>query len=783
MKRRLKRKRRLVAAGILFGLFVLVWLFLPLDLFDDPSSPVLFSEEGRLLGARTAADEQWRFPPGECVPERFCRVLLQYEDRRFYMHPGVDPLAVARALWINLRSGEVRSGASTITMQVIRMSRKNRKRTVFEKLKEAVLALRLEIRYSKREILSLFAANAPFGGNVVGIDSASWLYFGRSPEKLSWAEAAFLAVLPKDPGLLGSPEGRARIVEKRNTLLERLRTKGLLSGLECRLALAEAMPRGLRPVPRDAPHLLDTLSAQGDGGSPFRSFLKAELQRRLGGVVEEQGRRLIGRGIGNLAAVVIDNGTAAAVAYWGNVGLDRDGEFGQNVDILQSPRSTGSILKPFLYAAAVQEGGITPLTLIADTPVRFEGFKPENFDLRFRGAVPAAEALAWSLNVPAVRLLREFGIPRFENRLRRWGMTTLVRSPDEYGLTLILGGAEGTLFEITSMYAKLAQLALRLDGGGREIRILRDEPEVPSRMGDLGKGAAFLTIEALTEVSRPDDEGYWRNFSSSKWVAWKTGTSFGLRDAWAVGVTPNYTIGVWAGNAGGEGNPELTGLTAAAPVLFDLIGSLDTGGEILRPQRGLRPVQVCRDSGYLATSLCPSETVWIPEESRFDRMCVFHQTVNLDASGRYRVDSRCESVDMMQHVAWFVLPPVQEYYYRSDHPEYRLLPPYRGDCGAGEPLGGGAQVMSLIYPQPDTSVYIPVDLDGGMGQVVFEAVHREDGETIHWHLDDRYIASTRRFHQISVNPDPGDHVLTLIDGGGRRLERRFKIIGGTRRYP
>lgn len=773
--------KRLVAAGSAGALLLAFWFSLPRELFPDPVSPVLFSEEGALLGARPAADGQWRFPRGERVPDRFFEVLVQYEDRRFFLHPGVDPLAVARALRTNLRSGKVRSGASTLTMQVVRLSRKGRPRTMLEKLREAVLAVRLEVRSSKREILSLFAAHAPFGGNAVGIDAASWLYFGRSPERLSWAEAAYLAVLPQDPGLVASPEGRARLLEKRNALLERLRRKGRLTDLEFRLAAAETMPAGFRPVPREAPHLLDTLAARSGGRSPFRSFLKADLQRAVTRAVEEHGARLAGRGVRNLAAVVIDNRTAAVVAYVGNVGLDRHGDLGQSVDILQSPRSTGSILKPFLYAAMVQEGGLTPLTLVADTPVRFEGFKPENFDRRFRGAVPARAALAWSLNVPAVRELREFGIPRFQNRLRRWGMTTLGRPPEDYGLTLVLGGAEGRLIEVASLYAKMAQLALEAEGGGREIRILRDEESRPSMMKDLGEGAAYLALEALTEVNRPDEEGFWRSFSSSKWVAWKTGTSFGLRDAWAVGVTPHYTAGVWAGNADGQGRPELTGLAAAAPVLFDLLGALDTGGRIGRPALGLKPVDVCRDSGFLATELCPRETAWVPVESRFDRMCVFHRTVHLDATGQFRVDSRCESVERMRSEPWFVLPPAQEYYYRADHPEYRPLPPYRADCAGGAAAEGGASVMSLIYPHPELSVYVPVDLDGRPGEVVFEAVHRQPDEVVHWHIDDRYLASTKRFHQVAVNPEPGEHILILVDGEGRRLERWFEVVSPPRR--
>ncbi len=774
-------RRRLITVTTGLVLLAVAWLAIPVVHFDDPVSPVLFGADGQLLGARPAADGQWRFPPGERVPERFFEVLVRFEDKRFYAHPGVDPLAVARAVRQNLSSRKVASGASTITMQVVRLARKNRPRTYLEKLKEAVLALRLESVRSKKDILTLFAAHAPFGGNVVGIDAASWLYFGRSPERLSWAEAAFLAVLPNDPGLPATREGRARLQAKRDRLLEGLQAHGAMAVLECQLALAEPMPQGLRPVPREAPHLLDTLAAGPGAGRDLRSFLEPSLQRTAARIAEQHGARLAERGILNLAAVVIDNRRAAVVAYVGNVGLDRREDQGQAVDLVRSRRSTGSILKPFLYASLIKEGGLTPLTLVPDTPMRFEGFKPENFDRRFRGAVPARTALAWSLNVPAVRELRDYGIPRFENRLREWGLTTIDRSPDDYGLTLVLGGAEGELLEIAGLYAKLAQLALGTPAGGREIRLLRDQPERPSRMRGLGAAAAYLTLQALTEVNRPDEEGFWRNFSSSKWVAWKTGTSFGLRDGWAVGVTPNYTIGVWAGNADGRGLPGLTGLLAAAPVLFDLLGAVDGGGEIVRPPSGFKEVRVCRDSGFLATDLCPAVAVEVPEESRFDRMCTFHQAVHLDASGRFRVDSRCEPVDRMRHESWFVLPPIQEYYYRAGHAEYKPLPPYRSDCAAAAADERGSRVMSLVYPEPDMSIYVPVGLDGKVGEVVFEAVHRNPGATIHWSLDETYLASTRVFHQIGVAPEPGPHRLVLTDDEGRRLVRDFEVVSPPRR--
>lgn len=781
IKLKLAKKKKLVLGGGSGLVLILIYFLLPVgQLFQDPLSPVLFSEEGELLGARLAADGQWRFPRGEKVPDKFFKALLQFEDQRFFLHPGVDPIAVVRACWQNLRAGEIKSGASTITMQLVRLSQKNSRRTFGQKIKEAILALRVEFHYSKKEILSLFAANAPFGRNIVGLDAASWFYFGRSPEELSWAEACFLAVLPKNPVLVGDESGRLKLQRKRDRLLGNLFHRGLLNVLEYRLALSEPVPAGIRPVPRDCEHLLDSLAKDPERKTPFRSFLKADLQRRLNQVAEAQAEKLLGRGIRNLAVIIIDNRRAAVVAYVGNVGLNRQFDCGQHVDVAQSPRSTGSILKPFLYALMLQEGAITSEMLIPDIPTRFEGFRPKNFDRRFRGAVPARTALAWSLNVPAVRLLHQFGIPRLKNKLTRWGMTTLFRPADDYGLSLILGGAEGKLLEITSLYARMGMLALGLPDGGQEVRILQDEKLMPSKMKDLGQGAAYLTLLALTEVNRPDEEGYWRNFSSSRWVAWKTGTSFGLKDAWAVGVTPNYTIGIWAGNADGEGRPEITGLSAAAPVLFEVLGLVDGGGEIPVSISSLKPIEVCQDSGYLPGELCPKKTVWVPAESHVSRVCPYHQIVHLDPTGRYRVDSRVESVATMKHETWFVLPPVQEYYYRAYHPEYRPLPPYKP--GRNQEVGAvdGPQVMSLIYPEPETSVYIPVDLDGQPGEVIFEAVHRQPEAVIHWHLDEDYLATTRHFHKISVNPEPGEHTLVLVDDEGRRLVRRFKVISRQR---
>ncbi len=774
----LRRHRRalLLLGALAGGLALLAWWAAPRRLFRDPLSPVLFSADDRLLGARLAADEQWRFPRTRAVPERFFQALVQYEDRRFFRHRGVDLRAIARALWANVRRRGVVSGGSTLTMQVVRISRKNPPRTYLEKVREMALALRLELSITKREILDLHAANAPFGGNIVGIDAASWFYFDRGPETLSWAEAAFLAVLPNDPKLIAGAANRRLLQRKRDRLLRLLERRRLISALDLSLALAEPMPAGMRTLPRPAPHLLDTLTARHGSRRPFYTFIDPGLQSSLARIVQANGQRLLAGSVRNLAALIVDNRRGTVAAYVGNVARESAAAHGQDLDLLHRPRSSGSILKPFLYAAMLQEGGLAPTTLVADTPAHFAGYVPENFDRRFRGAVPARQALAWSLNIPAIRMLQQYGIPRFYNLLKKWGLTTLRRPPGGYGLTLILGGAETTLYEVTALYAGLAQLALGDAGRRSEVRLLRDEPPLRSRMSDLGPGAAYLALEALTEVSRPDEEGYWKEFSSSRWVAWKTGTSFGLRDAWAVGVTPAYTVGIWAGNADGEGNPLLTGLSTVAPVLFDVLNVLDTGGRVTPPRLWLKEVQVCRDSGFLAGELCPALAVAVPRESHFQQSCPYHQLVHLDAGGRFRVDSGCESPGRMLHRPWFVLPPVQEYYYRRYHPEYRSLPPFRRDCAGSFQAGSGRKEISLVYPDVNTAVYIPVDLDGRPGEVVFDAVHRRPETAIYWHLDGEFLTATRRFHQVAARPAAGEHRLVLVDEDGHRVERRFRVL-------
>lgn len=774
--------RRAISLGfatIAATLCVLYARLLPERLFEQPLSTIILDRNGELLGARIADDGQWRFPPGAKVPEKFARALIEYEDKRFYSHPGVDPIALARAAFLDLKARRIVSGGSTLTMQVARLARARSDRGVIDKLVEMAFATRLELAYSKQETLELYAANAPFGGNVVGLEAASWRYFGRAPELLSWAEASTLAVLPNSPALIHPGRNRAALLEKRNRLLERLRERGAMKKLDLALALKEPLPSAPLPLPNDAPHLLDTLRAKHPRQHRFQTTLARSIQRMATHELEAHASDLAARDVHNAAAIVIDNRTFEVLAYVGNADRSLTDRHGYAVDIVQRPRSTGSILKPLLYAAMLESGEILPHTLVPDVPTQYAGYMPENFDRLYRGVVPADVALAQSLNVPAVRMLKQHGVQRFYDLLRHAGMTTLVRPPDDYGLTLILGGAEGTLWDISSQYANLAHIARQIYPGQpisyRRLRVLEGDQADTHRIAEIGAASAWLTLRALLEVGRPGEEAHWRSFATSKRIAWKTGTSWGLRDAWSVGNTSRFTIGVWVGNASGEGKPGLTGATAAAPLMFALFGRLPSSEWFVEPTLLMKEVEVCGNDGYLANGACETEKQLVPRSSHFDRSSPYNRRIHLASDGRHRVDSSCESMARMRHANWFVLPPGAEYYYRRQHANYRLLPAYRADCDGARTAAQSP--MDFLYPNAGTKLYIPIDLGTQKGRTVFEAVHRDPEATLHWHLDETYIGETRTYHQQAMDIAPGIHSITIVDEDGNRLSRRFEVLG------
>ncbi len=788
--------------------FLLLWLFcLPRPLFHKPLSVVVEDRNGQLLGARIAADGQWRFPSTDSLPAKYAACVIAFEDKRFRWHPGVDPFSLGRSLWLNLKNGRVVSGGSTVTMQVIRLMRDNPPRTVWQKMVEIFMATRLELTYSKNEILNLYASNAPFGGNVVGLEAASWRFFGKKPELLTWAEAATLAVLPNAPALIHPGRNRNLLLEKRNRLLEKLRDAGKLDSYECQLAKEEPLPEQPLPLPQLAPHLLDRLTVEGRGWRVvdffypstlhplpsifhrFKTTIDIDLQRRVAEILRRRQEVYKGNGVHNLAAVVLEVESGDVLAYVGNV-AEAGKEHGESVDIIAAPRSTGSILKPYLYALALESGDILPNSLLHDVPTQMGQYRPENFYESYDGMVPARRALIRSLNVPFVLLLQQYGLEKFHFNLQRLGLSTLNRPPEHYGLSLILGGAEANLLDITNTYACMARtLGSFYDRDGRyapdDFRpptFIFQKPPITNNQSLttnhqlLSAGAIWHTFEAMREVERPNSAGEWELFSASRPIAWKTGTSFGFRDAWAAGVTPRYAVGVWAGNADGEGRPGLLGVEMAAPVLFEIFEQLPGNRWFDPPYDDMAQAAVCRQSGFRAGEYCEADTVWIPESGLKAAVCPYHHLLHLDASGQWQVNSDCESPASMQHRAWFVLPPVEEFYFKSKNPAYASPPPFRSDCLASQ-TAQNSLPMQLIYPKRPTQIYVPVDLDGKLSHTVFQAAHRKSDTEIFWHLDGTYLGSTKTFHQMALQPAVGKHKLTLVDKDGYRLEQAFEIIG------
>lgn len=754
-----------VTAGILLGAYALC---LPRDLFKGTAySAVLRDRHGELLGARIADDGQWRFPPSDTVPEKFCTAVTEFEDRWFRYHPGINPVSLVKAAFRNIRAGHVVSGGSTITMQVIRLSR-GRDRTLWQKAIECILATRLELRCSKDEILALYAAHAPFGGNTVGLEAASWRYFGKPSSELSWGEAATLAVLPNAPSMVHPGKNRDLLRKKRDRLLARLLEKEKIDSSTFVLACSEPLPDAPVPLPQYAPHLLDRMISEGDGPN---TSIDISLQKRTADVLERWGKELSAKGIHDLAAIVYDVRTLQVLAYCGNTGYS-SGRNGSQVDILRSPRSTGSILKPLLYCAMLQEGMILPGTILPDIPVNINGFSPQNFDRQFYGAVPAADALARSLNVPAVHQLRKYGVPKFLELLKETGMTTLTRPADVYGLSLILGGAECTSEEITRAYAMMAHILAYGDSVPEDSPIKDMEDSLLKALDDFplkDRDAIWWTMEALKEVNRPDEMD-WKSVPSLRKTAWKTGTSFGFRDAWAIGATPEYAVGVWAGNAGGEGVPGLTGASTAGPVMFDIFNLLPATGWFAEPVYGeYAEAEVCRMSGCLKGPYCPeADTLRLPKAALRSQACPYHRPVTLTSDGRFRTgasDPEAMTVNM------FILPPAMEWYYRRQHPEYRPLPPLRPGTAAGE----GYLPMEFIWPENGSTVTIPRQLDGSRKGFVCNLAHSNPSEEVYWHLDGSYIGSTRYIHQMTMMPKKGEHVVTVTDQDGNTLSVKIHV--------
>lgn len=773
-------KRHKLKAIVLAILLMSYYFCLPRTLFKDPTTTVITSASNQLLGAKIAKDGQWRFPKNDNVPEKFKTCIIAFEDDYFYQHPGFNPVSIVKALVQNLESGGVKRGGSTLTQQVIRLSRKGQSRTYFEKVKELILATRLELKYSKDNILAFYASYAPFGGNVVGIEAASWRYFNRNAEDLSWAESATLAVLPNAPSLIYPGKNQQLLLNKRNRLLKKLRDNNSIDSLTYKLSIAEGLPQKPYPLPQIAPHLLEKV-AKTHRGERVKTTINSKFQEQTNGIVSSHYNILKQNEIYNISVLILDVNTRQVLTYVGNSPTDKKHQ--KDVDIIDKPRSTGSILKPFLYAAVLDAGDLLPNTLIADIPSNFGNYVPENYNKEFDGVVPAKKALSRSLNVPSVLMLQDFGLDRFYHYLKVLKLRDVKYNANHYGLSLILGGAESSLWDLCKSYANLSSTLNHFNSSSSEY--FSNEFSEPtffaSETIDFGKKSSektffdaasiYLTYESLKEVNRPEGNESWEFFDDSKQIAWKTGTSYGFRDAWAIGTTKDYVVGVWVGNADGEGRPGLVGVQAAAPILFDVFDVLPESEWFSKPFDDMREVEICSQSGYRASTICPETNLnFIQISGLKTKACPYHVLIHLDEKQQHQVNSSCEDLDKIIHTPWFVLPPLMEYYYKTKNPFYKTLPPFRVDCNTNNNVP-----MQFIYPKETTTIFLPKDFDENINPVVLKIAHSKPETTIYWYLDKTFIGTTKDIHEKAIAPTEGSHKLVAVDAFGNEIKINLLI--------
>jgi penicillin-binding protein 1C len=498
------------------------------------------------------------------------------------------------------------------------------------------------------------------------------------------------------------------------------------------------------------------------------------IQLRATAILQRRAEMYAQMGVFNAACLILDTATGEVLAYIGNV----RSPIAEHVDIIQARRSSGSILKPFLFAGMLDSGDLMPFELVSDIPTRIDSYRPENNTRTYTGAITASEALTRSLNVPAVRALRTYGTNRFVSLLEDLGVTTLFRSGVEYGLPLILGGAEVTLWDMTGIYAGLARTAMNNDRDSiskffppsyfrRDYVTSRNE----RTQSPISQGAAWITLNALTGVIRPEEEASWRNFANSDNIAWKTGTSFGFRDAWAIGVTERWTVGVWIGNATGEGRAELRAAVTAAPVLFEIFSFLESSSWIEKPFSALNSVEVCAYSGFPLGPACETITFTdIPINAPRRTPCPFCRTIVLNEEGTRQIRITENVTERPVTRSWFILPPAEEWYYRRWNLDYKPPPPFDGHRDSI------AVPLALFNPEENTQLYVPTELDGSPGKIVFSAAHRDENAIIFWHLDNIYLGQTSVFHETEIRPSAGSHSLTIVDEQGNMITRTFTVL-------
>ena len=790
----LKRKLRSFFKKAGTGLLVAAALFFIIDLItpvkpDIPFAPIVEARDGTVLHAYLTRDQQWRIKTrlDEITPELKNAIIFK-EDKHFYHHAGINPLAVGRAVVSNIFHLKRTSGASTISMQVARML-SPKPRTYVNKCIEMFRATQLEMHYSKDEILQLYLNLVPYGSNIEGVKAASLLYFSKTPDQLSLAEITALSIIPNRPNSLVMGKDNARIVKERNKWLNRFAAAHLFPDNIINDALNEPLTAYRHNAPAGVPQFSWRMRKDYPGLPEIRTTLDEKVQLKAENIVTAYVNELKMHNINNAAVLVVDNKTHEVLCYIGSSDFNDRYHYGQ-VDGVRALRSPGSTLKPLLYGMAFDYGIATPKTVIADVPINIKGYSPENYDKLFRGNVTSEYALRNSLNIPAVKLLNSEGVDNFVDRLAVSGFASIWQKRKKLGLSVILGGCGVRLDELTALYASFANdgryypIHYRLQDSLTPGNTVKGRPDNKGMENGgakgqaAGRGTAILTPSAtymltqiLCELHRPDLPNAFEQAQGIPKIAWKTGTSYGRKDAWSVGYNKRYTIGVWLGNFSGVGVPELSGANTATPLLFRLFNSIDynAANEWLEPPKALSFRLVCSETGKVPSDFCRNQIMdyYIPGVSHND-LCDHLKEIWLSADEKYSYCTSCLPPEGYKTRLMANTTAELAAYNDANHIAYQKIPPHNPACT--RTFTGQAPVITSLT---NGMTYLVVDKEEQKLQLSCTAGN--DVQKIYWYVNSKYYATTGANEKTFIAPTTPLVKITCTDDKGRSTTIKINV--------
>jgi penicillin-binding protein 1C len=717
---------------------------------------VVTASDGKVLHAFLSSDEKWRMESTlDEISPQLIKAILQKEDKYFYYHLGVNPIAVLRAGFKNILYRKKTSGASTITMQVARLLYPQ-KRTLLNKIVESFRAFQLEVNYSKKEILALYLNLIPYGGNIEGAKAASVFYFGKLPSALSLAECVTLCIVPNRPNSLRPGRNNGTLKQERNKWLKHFGEQKVFQPAEISDALNEPVEIKRLKAPAEIPQLAYRMRKQYPEQNNISLALNSAMQYKVQALAFNYSKRLALKNIFNSAVLVVDNRTRKVIAY---VGSNDKNDLLHNgfVDGVNAVRSPGSTLKPLAYALAIDKGLLTPKTMINDVPVNYMGYMPENFNSRFGGSVSVEFALTHSLNIPAVKTVNNMGLPTFIDALSRMDFTQIIADKKKLGLSVVLGGCGVKLSELTNLYCAFAN-----NGYYKPLLFLEADTSQTERLV-VSPAAAYLITEMLSKIVRPDMPNNYESSLRIPKVAWKTGTSYGRRDAWSIGYNTNYTIGVWVGNFNGDGIAELTGSDMATPLLFDIFNSIDYNaeGKWFRQPDEVNYRLVCSESGNCPASFCDKQVMdeFIPGISN-NRLCTHMKEVMLSPDASVSYCTSCVPPTGYKRKLFPNPEPELLAFYQSEHVNIQTPPQHNPAC---------TRIFKNTPPKitspVDKSEYI-IDTKNG-DKLLLSCQTSGDVQTVYWYINDIFFRASNSTEQLFFIPEKGTNKISCADDKGQ----------------